>query len=236
MSVRRPAGRRRQEAGQPLRGRLASRGGTRARAGMSFTGDLGELALCDLVEITTVGGKTGVLELVRRRRRARRRLAFRDGRLVGARLRRSSSARRPSTRCSASKRAASSSTPSSSPARPSVDLPTELAAHGSHAPRRRERPTARRACRRRPSSRSLGGRARRRRRGHGPRLPRARAQRTVGRHRRRERSSPATRRRVRRRCGPCAACATAASCAGRPTRRRHGERDLSAEGPSQREA
>ncbi len=51
---------------------------------MSFTGTLAELALCDLVEITTVGGKSGVLEVTHPDGASAGRLAFRDGALVGA--------------------------------------------------------------------------------------------------------------------------------------------------------
>ncbi len=51
---------------------------------MSFTGTLTELALCDLVEITTLGGKSGVLEVARPDGTPAGRLAFRDGALVGA--------------------------------------------------------------------------------------------------------------------------------------------------------
>ena len=51
---------------------------------MSFTGTLAELALCDLVEITTLGGKSGVLEVAHPDGAPAGRLAFRDGALVGA--------------------------------------------------------------------------------------------------------------------------------------------------------
>ena len=51
---------------------------------MSFTGTLSELALCDLVEITTLGAKTGVLDVVHADGAPAGRLAFRDGALVSA--------------------------------------------------------------------------------------------------------------------------------------------------------
>ena len=51
---------------------------------MSFTGTLSELALCDLVEITTLGGKTGVLDVSRPDGSPAGRLAFRDGALTSA--------------------------------------------------------------------------------------------------------------------------------------------------------
>jgi hypothetical protein len=51
---------------------------------MSFTGTLSELALCDLVEITTLGAKTGVLDVVYPDGAPAGRLAFRDGALVSA--------------------------------------------------------------------------------------------------------------------------------------------------------
>jgi len=51
---------------------------------MSFTGTLAELALCDLVEITTLGAKSGVLEVAHPNGAPAGRLSFRDGALVGA--------------------------------------------------------------------------------------------------------------------------------------------------------
>jgi len=51
---------------------------------MSFTGTLAELALCDLVEITSLGGKTGVLDVVGIDGTAAGSLSFRDGALVRA--------------------------------------------------------------------------------------------------------------------------------------------------------
>ncbi len=51
---------------------------------MSFTGTLSELGLCDLVEITTLGAKTGVLDVVHSDGAPAGRLAFRDGALVSA--------------------------------------------------------------------------------------------------------------------------------------------------------
>ena len=51
---------------------------------MSFTGTLSELGLCDLVEITTLGAKTGVLDVVHADGAPAGRLAFRDGALVSA--------------------------------------------------------------------------------------------------------------------------------------------------------
>ena len=51
---------------------------------MSFTGTLSELALCDLVEITSLGGKTGVLDVAYSDGASAGRLAFRDGTLVSA--------------------------------------------------------------------------------------------------------------------------------------------------------
>ena len=46
---------------------------------MSLTGTLSELALCDLVEITTLGAKTGVLDVAHIDGSPAGRLAFRDG-------------------------------------------------------------------------------------------------------------------------------------------------------------
>jgi hypothetical protein len=51
---------------------------------MSFTGTLSELALCDLVEITALGGKTGVLDVTHPDGSPAGRLAFREGALVSA--------------------------------------------------------------------------------------------------------------------------------------------------------
>ena len=51
---------------------------------MSFTGTLAELALCDLVEITTLGAKSGVLEVAHPDGAPAGRLAFSDGALEGA--------------------------------------------------------------------------------------------------------------------------------------------------------
>jgi len=51
---------------------------------MSFTGTLNELALCDLVEITSLGGKTGVLDVADGDGAPAGRLTFRDGALVSA--------------------------------------------------------------------------------------------------------------------------------------------------------
>jgi len=51
---------------------------------MSFTGTLAELALCDLVEITSLGGKTGVLDVAASDGTPAGSLAFRDGALVRA--------------------------------------------------------------------------------------------------------------------------------------------------------
>jgi hypothetical protein len=51
---------------------------------MSFTGTLSELALCDLVEITTLGAKTGVLDVAHADGSPAGRLAFREGALVSA--------------------------------------------------------------------------------------------------------------------------------------------------------
>ena len=51
---------------------------------MSLTGTLSELALCDLVEITTLGAKTGVLDVAHIDGSPAGRLAFRGGALVSA--------------------------------------------------------------------------------------------------------------------------------------------------------
>jgi len=51
---------------------------------MSFTGTLSELALSDLVEITTLGAKTGVLDVAHPDGSPAGRLAFRGGALVAA--------------------------------------------------------------------------------------------------------------------------------------------------------
>ncbi len=51
---------------------------------MGLTGDLGELALSDLIEMTSLGGKTGRLVLRDSEGELAGELAFRDGRLVGA--------------------------------------------------------------------------------------------------------------------------------------------------------
>ncbi len=51
---------------------------------MSFTGNLSELALCDLVEITALGGKTGVLDVTQADGSPAGRLAFRGGTLTSA--------------------------------------------------------------------------------------------------------------------------------------------------------
>jgi hypothetical protein len=51
---------------------------------MSLTGTLSELALCDLVEITTLGAKTGVLDVTHPDGSPAGRLAFRGGALVSA--------------------------------------------------------------------------------------------------------------------------------------------------------
>src|ERR1035437_2788050 len=51
---------------------------------MSFTGTLAELSLCDLVEVTTLGGRSGVVEVAPPDGTPAGRLAFRDGALVGA--------------------------------------------------------------------------------------------------------------------------------------------------------
>ncbi len=51
---------------------------------MSFTGTFSELALSDLVEITTLGAKTGVLDVAHADGSPAGRLAFRGGALVGA--------------------------------------------------------------------------------------------------------------------------------------------------------
>jgi hypothetical protein len=51
---------------------------------MSFAGTLSELALCDLVEITTLGAKSGVLEVAHADGSPAGRLAFRGGALVSA--------------------------------------------------------------------------------------------------------------------------------------------------------
>jgi len=51
---------------------------------MSFTGTLDELALCDLVEITALGGKTGVLDVTHPDGSPAGRLAFREGALISA--------------------------------------------------------------------------------------------------------------------------------------------------------
>ena len=56
----------------------------RATTIMSFTGSLSELALCDLVEITALGGKTGVLDVVHTDGTPAGRLGFRDGALTSA--------------------------------------------------------------------------------------------------------------------------------------------------------
>ena len=52
---------------------------------MGLTGDLAELPLSDLVEMTSVGGKTGRLVLFDEEGAVAGELAFRGGRLVGAR-------------------------------------------------------------------------------------------------------------------------------------------------------
>lgn len=51
---------------------------------MGLAGDLGELALSDLIEMTSLGGKTGRLVLRDGQGRLVGELAFREGRLVGA--------------------------------------------------------------------------------------------------------------------------------------------------------
>jgi hypothetical protein len=51
---------------------------------MGLKGDLGELALSDLIEMTSLGGKTGRLVLCDAAGQRAGELAFRDGRLVGA--------------------------------------------------------------------------------------------------------------------------------------------------------
>jgi len=51
---------------------------------MGLKGDLGELALSDLIEMTSLGGKTGRLVLRDPEGQLAGELAFRDGRLVGA--------------------------------------------------------------------------------------------------------------------------------------------------------
>jgi hypothetical protein len=51
---------------------------------MSLTGTLSELALCDLVEITTLGAKTGVLDVTHTDHSPAGFLAFRGGALVNA--------------------------------------------------------------------------------------------------------------------------------------------------------
>ncbi len=71
-----------------------------------------------------------------------------------------SSANAPSTPSSASKRAASSSTPTLDPGEADGRPADRLAAHGGHAPRRRDRPPARRACRPYARVALLGGRPR----------------------------------------------------------------------------
>ena len=51
---------------------------------MSFKGTLSELALADLIEITSLGAKTGVLEIAHPDGAAAGRLCFRDGALASA--------------------------------------------------------------------------------------------------------------------------------------------------------
>jgi hypothetical protein len=51
---------------------------------MSLTGTLSELALCDLVEITTLGAKSGVLDVAHADGSPAGRLVFRGGALVSA--------------------------------------------------------------------------------------------------------------------------------------------------------
>ncbi len=51
---------------------------------MGLRGDLGEVALSDLIEMTSLGGKTGLLVLRDAEGQVVGELAFRDGRLVGA--------------------------------------------------------------------------------------------------------------------------------------------------------
>ncbi len=51
---------------------------------MGLRGDLGEVALSDLIEMTSLGGKTGRLALRDAKGQVVGELAFRDGRLVGA--------------------------------------------------------------------------------------------------------------------------------------------------------
>lgn len=51
---------------------------------MGLRGDLGEVALSDLIEMTSLGGKTGRLVLRDAEGQVAGELAFRDGRLVGA--------------------------------------------------------------------------------------------------------------------------------------------------------
>ncbi len=53
---------------------------------MSFKGTLSELALADLVEITSLGAKTGVLEITYPDGEPAGRLAFLAARLTGRRL------------------------------------------------------------------------------------------------------------------------------------------------------
>jgi hypothetical protein len=52
---------------------------------MGLKGDLAELSLADLIEMTSLGGKTGRLTLFDEEGTVAGGLAFRDGRLVGAR-------------------------------------------------------------------------------------------------------------------------------------------------------
>ena len=77
---------------------------------MGLKGDLAELPLTDLVEMTSVGGKTGRLVLFDEEDAVAGVLMFRGGRLV-APLAASWPPRRRSTRCSGSSRAPSTSTP-----------------------------------------------------------------------------------------------------------------------------
>lgn len=65
-------------------GPAVAQAGESSEARMGMRGDLAELALSDLIEMTSLGGKTGRLVLCDADGQKAGELAFRDGRLVGA--------------------------------------------------------------------------------------------------------------------------------------------------------